>query len=288
MAGRPRLTVVGLGPAGPELTPPAATAALEDAGRVLLRTTRHPAASALVGAESFDRVYDEEPTFEAVYRRIVAELVEAATMAATMGTSLVYAVPGSPLVAEATVALLRADGRVALSVVPALSFVDLAWDRLGIDPLAEGVRLVDGTRFATAAAGEVGPLLVAQTWSPAVLSEIKLSVDDPAGGHPAVTVLHHLGLPDEQVLTLPWDELDRALPADHLTSLYVPELAAPVAAELVALDELVRTLRERCPWDREQTHASLRRHLLEETYELLDAIDELVGLGDGASDRKST
>lgn len=45
--------------------------------------------------------------------------------------------------------------------------------------------------------------------------------------------------------------------------------------ELSRLAELVRTLRARCPWDRRQTHASLAPHLLEESYELLDAIDAL-------------
>jgi len=41
----------------------------------------------------------------------------------------------------------------------------------------------------------------------------------------------------------------------------------------VAFAALVRTLRAQCPWDREQTHVSLRRYLLEEAYEVLDAID---------------
>jgi uncharacterized protein YabN with tetrapyrrole methylase and pyrophosphatase domain len=62
---------------------------------------------------------------------------------------------------------------------------------------------------------------------------------------------------------------------DHLTTLWIPELAAPVAGEVARLAELVRTLRQRCPWDREQTHRSLTRHLVEETYEVLEAIDEL-------------
>jgi tetrapyrrole methylase family protein/MazG family protein len=70
-----------------------------------------------------------------------------------------------------------------------------------------------------------------------------------------------------------WDDLDRAFEPDHLTSLWIPHLAAPVAVELVRFAELVRTLRERCPWDREQTHRSLTRHLLEETYEVLEAIE---------------
>lgn len=46
---------------------------------------------------------------------------------------------------------------------------------------------------------------------------------------------------------------------------------------VVRLDELVRTLRTECPWDREQTHTSLRRYLLEETYETLEALDARTG-----------
>ena len=42
---------------------------------------------------------------------------------------------------------------------------------------------------------------------------------------------------------------------------------------ILRLDGLVQTLREQCPWDREQTHTSLRRYLLEETYETLEALD---------------
>jgi tetrapyrrole methylase family protein/MazG family protein len=152
-----------------------------------------------------------------------------------------------------------------------MSFLDLAWARLGVDPLAVGARLVDGQRFATEAAGERGPLLVGQCDSKAILSDIKLAVSDG----PAVTVLQRLGLVDEAVFTVAWDDLDRSVVADHLTSLWIPTLASPVAAELVRFDELVHTLRLRCPWDREQTHQSLTRHLLEETYEVLEAIDGL-------------
>jgi len=178
-------------------------------------------------------------------------------------------------VAERTVDLLRGDGRVSLDIVVAPSFLDLAWARLGVDPVDAGVRLVDGTDVAVQVAGERGPLLVAQCHRREVLSELKLAADDPAGegGDRRAVILHHLGLADERVLEVAWSELDRTLDPDHLTSVYVPRLAPPVAAELVRLDELVRTLRERCPWDRLQTHGSLARHLLEEAYEALDAIE---------------
>jgi tetrapyrrole methylase family protein/MazG family protein len=203
-----------------------------------------------------------------VYSTIVSRLLDAAASG-----DVLYAVPGSPLVAERTVELLRARGDVVVELVPGMSFLDLAFARLGVDPVAAGVRVVDGHRFAVEAAGERGPLLIAQCDSRAVLSDIKIAVD---GEPPAsVTVLQRLGLPDEQIYDVAWADLDRDVEPDHLTSLWVPELAAPVAMELVRFVELVRTLREQCPWDREQTHASLTRHLLEETYEVLEAIAAL-------------
>jgi len=275
--------VVGLGPAGAALMTASTRSALSGGGIVLLRTRRHPAVAELDslagagGLVSFDHHYESSATFEEVYARIVEDLVAAATSShAGEGRPVVYAVPGSPLVAERTVELLRADPRVELTVLPALSFLDLAWDRLGVDPLEAGARLVDGTRFALQAAGDRGPLLVAQCWSTQVLSEIKLSVDtDLLQELPEATLLHHLGLPDERVETVRWDDLDRAITPDHLTSVWIPHLVAPVAGELVALDVLVHKLRLECPWDREQTHASLTRHLLEEAYEVVDAIGEL-------------
>jgi len=58
----------------------------------------------------------------------------------------------------------------------------------------------------------------------------------------------------------------------------VPEGPVPSSQAGKRLLDLVRVMArlrgpEGCPWDREQTHASLARHLLEETHEVLDAID---------------
>jgi len=279
----PRIDVVGLGPAGPELITAGTLAILAAAGQVALRTGRHPAAGAVEGARTFDHHYESAATFDDVYRAIVEDLVAAAAS----GGPVAYAVPGSPTVAERTVVLLAGhprvvSGEVTVVVHPSVSFLDVAFARLGVDPVAAGVRLVDAEQFAIDAAGERGPLLVAQCWSRQVLSDVKLSVESAPDG--PVTVLHHLGLPDERIDEVAWEDLDRSFEPDHLTSLWIPHLAAPVATELVALDELVRTLRERCPWDRRQTHASLSRHLLEESYEVLEAIDALAAVDAGESD----
>jgi len=169
---------------------------------------------------------------------------------------------------------LRSDERVECVVHPAMSFLDVIYARLGIDPVEAGVTLVDGHEFASGAAGLTGPLLVAHTHANWVLSDIKLAVENATGDEPVV-ILQRLGSRDELITHTTWAELDRTVEADHLTSIYIPFLAAPVGAELVRFHQLARTLREQCPWDQEQTHQSLVRYLLEETYEVVDALQAL-------------
>lgn len=280
-----RLVVVGIGPAGADLVAEGVTRRISRASRVFLRTARHPSSqvvfdSACTSVITFDDIYETAHAFEDVYHEIVEDLVEAVENSPG-GGEVVYAVPGSPLVAEKTVALLRADARIEVEIVPGISFLDLVWERVGTDPVSSSVRVVDGVDFGPQAAGERGPLVVAQVYSRSILSSIKIALDDPPPGDSAVTVLHHLGLSDERVAKVRWEELDRldGLEPDHLTSLWIPELAIPVASEIVRLEELVRTLRTNCPWDREQSHGSLARHLLEEAYEALDAIEDVAAAG---------
>ena len=274
---RPRVVVVGLGPAGSEYVSAATLDVIASIPHRFVRTTVHPSAHVVPDATSFDPLYERADDFDEVYHGIAATLIDAAQRQG----EVLYAVPGSPWVLERTVRLLRDDPHITTVVHPAMSFLDLVWARLGLDPVEAGVRLVDGHRFAVEAAGERGPLLVAHTHANWVLSEMKLAVDDVMGADvmgadalatDEVVILQRLGSPDERIVTTTWADLDRTVDADHLTSVYLPRLAAPVGAEYVRFHELTRTLRERCPWDREQTHTSLTRYVIEEAYEVADAL----------------
>ncbi|HJL83630.1 MAG TPA: MazG family protein, partial [Acidimicrobiales bacterium] len=88
-----------------------------------------------------------------------------------------------------------------------------------------------------------------------------------------VTVLQGLGTDDELIRAVHWDSLCDEVQPDHLTCMYVPEMASPIAVEVQRFVEQVATLRMECPWDAEQTHTSLRPHLIEEAYEVLEALD---------------
>ena len=268
---RPRVTIVGLGPSDEDHLAPVARRLLGEAGDdAILRTSRHPAVSSLGPVASYDALYDESSSFEEVYEGIADDLVRRAEASG----HVVYGVPGSPLVAERTVELLRERPEVVVELIPALSFVDLLVARLGIDTMTSELRVVDALSIGERLRGP-GPIIVAQCHSADVLSALKLSIDaDLFDPRPTAVILHHLGLPDEQVLEVDVDALDRFREADHLTSVFLPELrtVGPAAEDLV---DLMARLRAECPWDAKQTHGSLTRHLLEESYEALEALEGL-------------
>ena len=270
----PRIEIIGLGPSADEYITDHTRQRISAHQHRFLRTAQHPSAHLVVDAITFDERYETSGTFDDVYIGIANDLIAAAIQHG----EILYAVPGSPLILERTVRLLMSDDRIECIVNPAMGFLEIAWARLGIDPIEHSVRLIDGHQFATAAAGLTGPLLVAHCHANWVLSDIKLAAEDTdnvSNDDMPVVILHHLGLPDEVVMTVAWSELDHSIEADHLTSIYIPELRAPVGKDLIAFHELARTLRRECPWDREQTHQTLTTYLLEETYEVVDAIAAL-------------
>ena len=250
-------------------------AALRDAAVARLRTNVHPGADEFA-IESYDQWYESADSFEQLYARIVDDLVQLAHTSPTL--EVVYAVPGSPLVAEHTVELLRERADVDVICEPAVSVIDVACAALGVDPMAAGLRVLDALDSIEPFRGP-GPLLILQTYAPEVLA----TVADRLPGDTPVDVLHHLGLDDERIVHLNARDLASFTDADHLTSLYVAGLRT--AGE--AMDDLVsftRRLRAECPWDQEQTHASLTKYLVEEAYEALDALTNLATMIDAGDE----
>ena len=273
-----RVTVVGLGPGDPAQVTSATLEAINRIPHRRLRTSVHPSAHLVGDATSFDHLYESASNFDEVYDEIASQLAKDAL---NLGEVL-YAVPGSPLVLERTVTRLRSNPTIECLTLPAISFLDAVWSRLGIDPVETGVRLIDGHRFATEAAGHTGAMLIAHVHADWVLSEIKLAADpgpdsvrSEALDATPVTILQRIGTEGENLVETTWAEMDRVCEPDHLTSLWVPSFGVPVAAGYQRFHQLARTLREQCPWDIEQTHTSLIPHLIEEAYEVVDAIDRL-------------
>src|SRR5207244_2746139 len=122
-----------------------------------------------------------------------------------------------------------------------------------------------------------GPVLIAQCDTRLLLSDVKLVLLEVLPSDAPVTVLRHLGLDDEEVRTVALADLDRDVDPDHLTALLVDSGVSVAARELARLLGLAERLRRPggCPWDADQTHHSLTRYLLEEAYEVVEAVEAL-------------
>lgn len=285
--GACRLTVVGLGYGDEKALPLGNWQALRGADRLYLRTVHHPVVDFLrregVAFESFDEVYDRSARYEDVYETIVRRLLAALREAQAAGEpEVVYAVPGHPLVAERTVRLLLERVKGAgfdLEVLAAPSFLDAVSARLALDPI-DGWLVLDGTGLHRAQLNPALLTVIAQVYDRAVASDVKLTLMDVYPDDYPVIVANALGVEgQEAVERIPLYELDReAGRFGHLTLVVVPpaEKDDPcLLRRYERLLDIVATLRgpNGCPWDRKQTHQTLRRYLLEEAAELVEAID---------------
>ncbi len=270
------LTIAGLGPGPAEDLTRRAWAALEAAPHILLRTQEHPCVPLLPGrerTESFDRVYESTGDFAVIYATIVEQVLQAAREG-----DVLYAVPGDPWMGEATVKALVARAREAgipCTVIHGLSFVEPALGALGIDAV-DGLQVVDALEVGMAHHPPLNtdmPALLAQVYSRAAASEVKLTLMNAYPDDFRVALIHGAGSADDAVEWLPLYEIDRSARIGHLTTLYLPALGEMSSFE--RFQETIAHLRapEGCPWDREQTHLSLRRYLIEEAYEVLEALD---------------
>jgi tetrapyrrole methylase family protein/MazG family protein len=271
------ITIVGLGPGDPALLTREAWGLISTASEIYLRTLHHPAIAdfpSTIQLRSFDELYESAGTFEAVYERIVQQVLELGKRP----QGVIYAVPGHPYMAEATGPAIARQARLAgmqVRVVEGLSFLEPTLSLLGLDPFPH-TALIDAFELATAhvpAFPPSAPAIVVQIHSRAMASDVKLTLmanypDD----HP-VQLVHAAGTSHARVEALSLFEIDRSDAIGLLTSLYIPALDTGTSFE--AFQEIIAHLRapDGCPWDREQTHASLRPHLLEETYEVVAALD---------------
>jgi len=271
------IVIVGLGPGGPQHLTVEAQQVLAGARELYLRTAKHPTVAHLpphLVLHSFDHIYEAHDSFDAVYDEIVRQVLALARRP----EGVVYAVPGHPLVGEATVRRLLAEAERAglpLRIVAGLSFVAPVLTALRLDPL-DGLQLLDALELAASHYPPLDPdrpALIGQLYNRALASDVKLALMHVYPDAHPVTLAIAAGTDAERIITLPLYELDRRAEVDHLTTLYVPPL--PQAGSMAALLEVVAHLRapDGCPWDREQTHLSLRQYLLEETYEVLAALD---------------
>ncbi len=209
-----------------------------------------------------------------VYETIVSRLLELAHRPG----GVLYAVPGHPFVAEAMgveIAARASQEGLPVRVIPGLSFIEPVLAALKINPLPH-ITILDAIELGRLHVPPFPPnvpALIAQLGSKQLASDVKRILHSVYPGEHRVVLVHAAGSSQEMLEEVSLTEIDHSMHIGMQTVLYVPPLGAGKAFE--AFQEVVAHLRapDGCPWDREQTHLSLRSSLLEETYEVLSAID---------------
>jgi tetrapyrrole methylase family protein/MazG family protein len=272
------ITIVGLGPGSIDDLSLKAWRTIEGATTLYLRTKRHPCVAELpdhLTCHSFDDLYDTLDNFEEVYATIAANVVD---IAQKQG-DVVYAVPGDPFVGESTVThvlSLASDAGIPVDIINGISFIEPMLAAIGVDAL-DGVQIFDAIDISNVYHPPINPTLpalLAQVYSQTVASNVKLCLMNQYPDELPVKLIHAAGNGQSAIIEdIQLYEIDRSDKIDVLTSLYIPPLGKLTSFD--AFQNIIAQLRspEGCPWDRKQTHQSLRPFLVEEAYEVLETID---------------
>lgn len=271
------IKVVGLGPGAWEALTLGTLEILKKTTNIYLRTEVHPNVEYLrslgLKFQTYDEKYDTLDNFDDVYNSIAEDLI----CQHEIYKDIVYAVPGHPLVAEKSVNILLElceKKNIEVEIFPAVSFIDAMMESLKIDAI-QGLRIIDAFDIENQIFDKRIATIITQVYNKFICSDVKLSLLEYYKDDTEVYFVRAAGVKDqESIRKVLLYEIDRQDDIDHLTSLFIPK-DMDSTKDFSDLLDIMDTLRgeEGCPWDLEQSHESLKKYLIEECYEVLEAID---------------
>ncbi|MBX7415983.1 nucleoside triphosphate pyrophosphohydrolase [Clostridium chauvoei] len=278
------IKIVGLGPGAPEALTIGAVDVLEKSENLYFRTEKHPTVDYLKDKinkfKTYDHFYEECDSFDEVYANIATDVINVYKEKG----DLVYAVPGHPLVAEKSVVNLInlcEENNIEYKLVPAVSFVYAMMDSLKIDPI-EGLKIIDAFDMKNQILDKRIGTIITQVYNQFIASEVKLQLLDYYNDDTEIYYVRAAGIKgEESIRKILMYELDMQEDIDYLTSIYIPK-DLNNKKDINDFIDIIDTLRgeDGCPWDIEQTHDSIKNQLIEEAYEVVDAInnDDIDGM----------
>jgi tetrapyrrole methylase family protein/MazG family protein len=236
--------------------------------RRFIQTEKHPSAQVLrelrLSYTSMDDLFESSEDFDALNDAIAERLCGAG--------DCVYIATGSIQNSQLPAILIAAQkGGIRVHVLPHLSAGEVAFPErepaIGISAHDLPEQIDPGQNY-----------VVEEIDSRIAAGEAKLYLSEYIPDESVVILACIEAGGDYVAREIKLCELDRQKNYDATTILYIPHSEYEQRSRHGFDDvmRIVRRLRAQngCPWDREQTHASLKNALLEESYELIDAIDE--------------
>ena len=276
-----KITVVGLGNYGIEDLPLGIYKFLKKQTLVYTRTFDHPVIQDLtmegINIESFDQEYKNHDAFQNVYEAIVSKLINIAK-----DNNIVYTVPGHPRVAETTTVYLEQYAQqhsdIEVEILGGKSFIDDIFEAVKVDP-NDGFTMLDATDLQKEKLNIRTHTLITQVYSAMVAGDLKVTLMERYSDDQLVYIVDGARNNYANVIKTPLYEIDHYDEVfNNITSVFIPkvEIEETYFGDFnyaVGIIEHLVDDEKGCPWDKVQTHHTLKRYLLEETFELFEAID---------------
>ena len=239
-----------------------------------LRTNHHPFSKYLkekkIKFTTFDNYFVEGVKLEDVYEAIINKIKNKIEEV----EEVVYYVPGSPyygdLVAEYFIKNKFKD--IDIDVVDSISFFQKAVSMIKCSN--ENLKILSAERYNFYDIDINSDIIFAQIYNRNIAETIKLDLGEIVGDEYKIDIIDVIS---EKILKIPIFELDKLKKYSFSTYIFVESIEKSTK-EVYNVNNLLRIMEilrgpDGCPWDRKQTHESIRDCLIEEAYEVLDAIE---------------
>ncbi|HOK49355.1 MAG TPA: nucleoside triphosphate pyrophosphohydrolase [Sedimentibacter sp.] len=268
------IQIIGLGAGGEEDLTIRAHKALLEKIPTFVRTDRHPLVKELrksINIVSFDDYFEKYETFDQVYENILHTLLEEARQHGKIN----YCTAGSPYFGDVVTKKLVNEykGQINTIIIDGMSFLDKCIKLSGYADY-KNIKILDCLE-ADEFSFDLNSLnIITQVYDRDLASNLKLSLMET---YPEDTYALIIDVLEKNVKKIPVFLLDQE--KNYGFSTYFCILPIEISNNRVYnvsnLLRLTKKLRgpDGCPWDKKQTHDSIRQHLIEEAYEVVDAID---------------
>lgn len=223
--------------------------------------------------KTYDNFYNKEKNSCDVNEKIVEDLIHIHKE----DNDVVYGVLGNPLIGDITVKLLIdrcKKEKIEYKVFTATSIVDAIIEKLNVD-ISNGLKIIDSSNIKNEILDNRNQTIITCLYNEFIAKEVKSKLLESYSDNEKIIFIKNLGIDNNEIIKeIELKDLDRE-DIDNSVYLYIPK-STNNKKDIYEFIDLIDMLRGEngCPWDRVQTHESIKNAIVEESYEVKDAIEQ--------------
>lgn len=267
----PKLYIVGLGTGDFEDLTFKAHSLINSDLKKFARTIRHPIfKNNIKNLFSFDYLYEKHDEIEEVYNELKQIILDELKQ----NNELIYLVPGSPYNSDLIVEDLikNSSSIIDIEIIDGMSFLDKALKLLNNSKM--NIKLIDANDVSKLNFDIHSTNIIGQIESRSLASKLKIEMQEVYPDDYKIKIIDVL---DNKIEDISLFNIDRQKKYDYSTYISVESIENSMLPlyninDLINLMIILRSS-DGCPWDRKQTHSTLRECVIEEAYEVVEAIE---------------